>query len=289
MVKWKSLGGEGSYMDEQTQDLVSVTERNAHLKVLYQTSRLDIQFQGAYQDPKTNQWRMEVFTPKEVDIFFALIGLLQEAGANAIRVPTKFLQEYSNDRSKQAFSQFELNTKMRTMEKIHSMKVYGRSENSLVQINLFSTLEVNTTTGETFVKLNPDAEPFVHSVMGDITEFEIQEMSQLRKLYAKLLFIKLKSHKEDGVYLDERKAFEKYMVYTDKPIKTADFKRNVVGRAVEELGDNGAGIFENLQVEYIPDPADKRRWQFIKFTFVPQHKKAEIATEGQLSLDLAVE
>ena len=246
---------------------------------------MDIVFEGSYKDPVTGEKKFVPFTPKEIDAFYAIIGIMNDEGTDFIQVPNSFIRKYTNDRSNSSIADYDEQL-FQSQQKLASITFTRNDNKKFVSIPFFKAFIVDKEKQETTAQANDAARTLILNLLMTYTSFEMAELASLRKFYSKILYVKLKSVKTVGEYIVDREKFVEYM--NAKKMSATDIKKSIIQRSVNELGDGpkGKNIFQNLDYELIPDPNDKRRWHKIRFTFDKQLKQAEeISEPSQLKLN----
>ncbi|MFS1019926.1 MULTISPECIES: replication initiation protein [Enterococcus] len=270
------------------QKAVVIEKINHELQIKYQEQMIDIIFEGTVTDERTGRSKVVPFTAKEIDAFYAIIGIMNDEGTDFIQVPNSFIRKYTNDRSNVSIAEYDEQL-AQSQQKIASVTFRRNDDEAFISIPFFKLFVVDKVKQETMAQANDAARTLILNVLKNYTSFEMSELASLRRVYSKILYIKLKAAKELGEYEVDRDSFVKFMNASN--MSASDIKKTIINRSIEELGDGPKGkkIFKNLDVELIQDPNDRRRWHKIKFTFDKQLKEAErINDSTQLQLDFDI-
>lgn len=271
-------------IDEENTKIVMEKSENLILK--YKEDGVNIIFKGTYTNPETKESVVSAFTPREIDLFYAILGVMLEENSNEVKIPNAFLKNYIGNKKNLSGDDFA-ESLFASQQKMKGVEFQVWTDSKYLSLSFFEGIGVDFDEQMFYARLSRPSEALLSDIREEYISFEMSELASLRRFSSKILYTKLKKYKTVGVYEVSKLDFETYMNASN--LTASALKQKVINRAVEELGSGlrGKKIFKDLKYELIKDPNDNRRWNYIRFTFTPQLDTAKtIHISEQLQLDI---
>lgn len=211
------------------------------------------------------------FSPKEMDLFFAICSQMRERGLNRVVFSFDDLRYLSNYKIT-AIKHF-----VKDLEAIYnkllqiSFKV-GTSE-EFTRFTLFTKYTVSFKNQTIEIAVNEEFSYILNRITSDFTRFELEEFTNLRSSYAKTAYRLLKQFRSTGIRVFIMDDFRRLLSIPDS-YKMCDIDRQVIKPIIHELKP----IFKELKVEKKAG-RKTRKIERITFSFTPE-KEEFIDSDG---------
>lgn len=130
------------------------------------------------------------FNEKELNVFFSIIFHCKEQGIRELTIPFSELKSLVNDKGKdrKRFQEVIINTHKKLIQLFFKLE----TENKITLFTLFNKLEIDLTQDLIFVKINEEFSFLLNKLVKNYTKFELIDFINLKSIYSKNLFTKLK-------------------------------------------------------------------------------------------------
>ena len=185
------------------------------------------------------------FNEKELNVFFSIIFHCKEQGIRELTIPFSELKSLVNDKGKdrKRFQEVIINTHKKLIQLFFKLE----TENKITLFTLFNKLEIDLTQDLIFVKINEEFSFLLNKLVKNYTKFELIDFINLKSIYSKNLFTKLKQwanlvKKEKKFTLDE---FKNLIGVQGNYERFSAFDTYVLGQLRKDL----AGVIPNFKLE----------------------------------------
>ena len=220
------------------------------------------------------------FSSMEINLFFVMCNKLKEQGSNKIEIPFDELRELSN------YYTYSLERFSKILENIYDkmlrLTYIIRSEGEVEKFVLFTHYRVSTNQRALYLSINTDLKHILNSITGNITKFELQELTHIKSSYSKNMFRLLKQYKHTGYYIIKIDDFRD-LLDIPKSYRINDISARVLNPIINEL----TSLFPNLRINKIKAKKG-RRIEKLEFTFDKEQQTTNYnypqrSTDGQNS------
>ena len=210
------------------------------------------------------------FNSSEVDILNAICYRCQEQGTNEIVLSFDEIKKLAHFKGK---DKKELITAIdNTNEKLINLKFKISTEEKILRFVLFPTYLIDVPEETLTIQVNEIFSYLLNNLSGNYTSLELKESAQLKSVYAKAIYKKLRRFRDIGKWSVKFDEFKEYLA-VPKSYKSGQIPAYIIKPSIKELEP----FFPGLTYETKYKKAGRGRPVVDKyiFSFEPQPHKVK--------------
>ncbi len=188
-----------------------------------------------------NNIKLGTLTPKELDIFIAIVYKMQEMGTREVTLPFLELKQLTNAR---------VRNDDRIIKSVHTMSNKFIALNSVVEtednirfVLLFEMLDIDKKNKCYTIKITETFKYMLNDLQKDFTYYHLKEYISLTSKYSKMVYKFLRQYRANSWWKVELETFKEIMAVPPS-YDTTNFNKKVLAPIEKEL----LGIFKNLTI-----------------------------------------
>lgn len=159
---------------------------------------------------KMNEMAFQDFNSSELDVFFAICSKVKDKGTERVDFEFEELKELANIKPKSA--EMFLDIVRGTYRKLLRLEMETLVEsNKLLGFNLFNEYLVDLENNVVSITVNERFDWMLNRLSANFTRFELEEFTNLKSIYAKECYRRIKQFKTTGLWKVSMPDFREYL------------------------------------------------------------------------------